>query len=75
MLYLILLTIIFQAKTAKLVGLVDVLVFAVAFSVTQFGMKGDMRIDTIGSMGAALNIVMYASPLVAMVRIYFIFLD
>lgn len=44
-------------------------VFAVAVLVTQLGMDGDTRIHVIGFMGAALNIVMYASPLSSMVRI------
>ncbi|XP_024960366.1 bidirectional sugar transporter SWEET17-like [Cynara cardunculus var. scolymus] len=55
-----------RAKTAKVAGIVDVMVFAGAVLVTQFGMEGDMRIDVIGFMGAALNIVMYASPLSSM---------
>ncbi|KAI3701952.1 hypothetical protein L6452_27467 [Arctium lappa] len=55
-----------RAKTAKVAGIVDVVVFAGAVLVTQFGMEGDMRIDVIGFMGAALNIIMYASPLSAM---------
>ncbi|KAI7734180.1 hypothetical protein M8C21_026175 [Ambrosia artemisiifolia] len=55
-----------RAKTATIAGVVDVLVFAVAVFVTQFMMEGEMRIDVIGFMGAALNVVMYASPLSAM---------
>ncbi|XP_076960705.1 bidirectional sugar transporter SWEET17-like [Bidens hawaiensis] len=55
-----------RVKTAKLAGIVDVLVFAGVVLVTQFAMVGEMRIDVIGFMGAALNIVMYASPLSAM---------
>ncbi|XP_071729789.1 bidirectional sugar transporter SWEET17-like [Rutidosis leptorrhynchoides] len=55
-----------RAKTAKLAGILDVFVFAVAVLVTQFGMEGDMRIDVVGFMGAALNIIMYASPLTVM---------
>nr|XP_043612276.1 bidirectional sugar transporter SWEET17-like [Erigeron canadensis] len=55
-----------RAKTAKVAFVVDVLVFVGAVLATQFGMEGDMRIDVIGFMGAALNIVMYASPLSAM---------
>ncbi|KAK1430203.1 hypothetical protein QVD17_12774 [Tagetes erecta] len=57
---------IIQAKTAMIVGMVDVVVFALAVLVTQFCMEGEMRIDVIGFMGAALNIVMYASPLSVM---------
>ncbi|KAL8222771.1 hypothetical protein R6Q57_020170, partial [Mikania cordata] len=55
-----------RAKTATLVGIVDVFVFTGAVFLTQFGMEGEMRINVIGFMGAALNIVMYASPLSAM---------
>ncbi|KAJ0800886.1 putative SWEET sugar transporter [Helianthus annuus] len=55
-----------RAKTAKIAGIVDVVVFAVAVFVTQFAMEGEMRINVIGFMGAALNVVMYASPLSAM---------
>ncbi|KAI7725137.1 hypothetical protein M8C21_024481, partial [Ambrosia artemisiifolia] len=55
-----------RAKTATVAVVVDVLVFAVAVFVTQFMMEGEMRIDVIGFMGAALNVVMYASPLSAM---------
>lgn len=58
---------IIQAKTAKLAGIVDVVAFAVAVLVTQLLMDGDLRIDVIGFLGAGLNIVMYASPLSAMV--------
>ncbi|KAI3755179.1 hypothetical protein L1987_54974 [Smallanthus sonchifolius] len=55
-----------RAKTAKIAGIVDVMVFVGAVVVTQFGMEGEMRINVIGFMGAALNIVMYASPLSVM---------
>ncbi|KAK9077053.1 hypothetical protein SSX86_005388 [Deinandra increscens subsp. villosa] len=55
-----------RVKTAKVAGIVDVLVFTVTVFVTQFGMEGETRINVIGFMGAALNIVMYASPLSVM---------
>ncbi|KAD4179400.1 hypothetical protein E3N88_27991 [Mikania micrantha] len=55
-----------RAKTGTLVGIVDVVVFTGTVFLTQFGMEGEMRINVIGFMGAALNIVMYASPLSAM---------
>lgn len=58
----------FQAKTAKLAGILDVGILAAAVLLTHFAMHGDLRIDAIGFMGAGLNIVMYASPLAAMVR-------
>ncbi|XP_028092565.1 bidirectional sugar transporter SWEET17-like isoform X2 [Camellia sinensis] len=56
-----------RAKTAILVGILDVGLLAVAIAVTQLAMNRDVRIDAIGFMGAALNIIMYASPLAAMV--------
>ncbi|CAL5415497.1 unnamed protein product [Camellia sinensis] len=55
-----------RAKTAILVGILDVGLLAVAIAVTQLAMNRDVRIDAIGFMGAALNIIMYASPLAAM---------
>lgn len=56
-----------QAKTASLFGLVNVGFFAAAVAVTHLVLSGDVRIDAIGTMATALNIVMYASPLAAMV--------
>ncbi|THG11790.1 hypothetical protein TEA_021030 [Camellia sinensis var. sinensis] len=53
-------------RTAILVGILDVGLLAVAIAVTQLAMNRDVRIDAIGFMGAALNIIMYASPLAAM---------
>lgn len=41
---------------------------AVAIMVTELALRGDYRIDAMGIMGAGLNIIMYASPLAAMVR-------
>lgn len=55
-----------KAKTAIVAGMVDVVLFGGAVLVTQLWLQGDIRIDVIGFMGAALNIVMYASPLSAM---------
>ncbi|KAL7210502.1 hypothetical protein ACSBR1_031956 [Camellia fascicularis] len=56
-----------RAKTAILAGILDVGLLAVAIAVTQLAMNGDVRVDAVGFMGAALNIIMYASPLAAMV--------
>ncbi|KAL7235254.1 hypothetical protein ACSBR1_018697 [Camellia fascicularis] len=56
------------AKTATLAGILNVGFPVAAILVTYLGMQGDLRIDVIGFMCAGLNIVMYASPLVAMVR-------
>ncbi|KAE9455196.1 hypothetical protein C3L33_12899, partial [Rhododendron williamsianum] len=39
----------------------------IAISVTQLALRGDHRTDAMGIMGAGLNIIMYASPLAAMV--------
>ncbi|XP_058212491.1 bidirectional sugar transporter SWEET17-like [Rhododendron vialii] len=58
-----------RAKTAILVGILDVGFLAVAIMVTQLALKGDNRIDAMGIMGAGLNIIMYASPLAAMKRV------
>ncbi|KAH7843316.1 hypothetical protein Vadar_015112 [Vaccinium darrowii] len=55
-----------QAKTAILVGILDVGFLAAAILVTQLALKGDERIDAMGILGAGLNIIMYASPLAVM---------
>ncbi|THF94871.1 hypothetical protein TEA_013379 [Camellia sinensis var. sinensis] len=57
-----------KAKTATLAGILNVGFPVAAILVTYLGMQGDLRIDVIGFMCAGLNIVMYASPLAAMVR-------
>ncbi|KAG5555099.1 hypothetical protein RHGRI_012583 [Rhododendron griersonianum] len=56
-----------RAKTAILVGILDVGFLALAISVTQLALRGDHRTDAMGIMGAGLNIIMYASPLAAMI--------
>ncbi|KAM7469866.1 hypothetical protein LguiA_008049 [Lonicera macranthoides] len=56
-----------RAKTAVLAGFLDVGFLTVAILVTRLAMDGEMRIDVIGFLGAGLNIVMYGSPLGAMV--------
>ncbi|KAK1430202.1 hypothetical protein QVD17_12773 [Tagetes erecta] len=55
-----------KVKTATMAGIIDVVMFLGAVFVTQFCMDGEMRINVIGFLGAALNIVMYASPLSVM---------
>lgn len=51
------------------VGMLDVGLLAAAILVTRLALKGEARIDAIGILGAVLNIMMYSSPLAAMVRI------
>ncbi|XP_002516944.2 bidirectional sugar transporter SWEET17 [Ricinus communis] len=55
-----------RAKTAILVGLLDVGFLAAAILVTRLALKGEVRIDATGFMCAGLNIIMYGSPLAAM---------
>lgn len=55
-----------RGKTMLLVGILDVGFFVAAVLVTQFLTEGDTRIDVIGLLCDALNIVMYVSPLAAM---------
>ncbi|KAG6427323.1 hypothetical protein SASPL_111565 [Salvia splendens] len=58
-----------KAKTAILFGVIDVGFFVVAVLATYLALQGDARIDAIGFISSALNIVMYASPLAAMKRV------
>lgn len=58
-----------QAKTATLVGILNVGVLGVAIMSSQIWLKGEARINAVGIVGAALNILMYGSPLAAMVSI------
>ncbi|XP_042053953.1 bidirectional sugar transporter SWEET17-like [Salvia splendens] len=56
-----------RLNTALLVGIVNVGFVASTFLVTCFVLDGeDLRIDSIGFLSAALNIIMYASPLSAL---------
>lgn len=57
-----------QAKTAILFGVINVGFLGAAVSITYLVLQGDVRIDAIGILSSALNVVMYASPLSAMVR-------
>lgn len=47
----------------------DVGFLAAAILVTRLALQGDTRIDALGFICSGLNIVMYGSPLAAMVRI------
>lgn len=51
-----------------MVALLDVGFLAGVILLTHFLLHGDTKIDVIGFLCAGLNIVMYASPLAAMVR-------
>ncbi|XP_028752121.1 bidirectional sugar transporter SWEET17-like [Neltuma alba] len=55
-----------RAKTGILFGLLDVGFLGVAIVFTQIALHGEVRIDVVGIMGAALNILMYGSPLAAL---------
>ncbi|KAE8734172.1 Bidirectional sugar transporter SWEET17 [Hibiscus syriacus] len=59
-----------RVKTGILVGIVDVGFLAAAIVVTQFALEGETRIGAIGFMGCGLNIIMYGSPLPAMVSTF-----
>ena len=61
------LMVILQTRTGILVGILDVGFFGVAVMATQLALRGESRINAVGIMGAGLNIVMYGSPLAAMV--------
>ncbi|XP_052194098.1 bidirectional sugar transporter SWEET17-like [Diospyros lotus] len=56
-----------RARTAILAGILDVGFLLAVILVTHLAMEGDTRIDAIGLLGAGLNVVMYGSPLAAMV--------
>ncbi|KAK9673157.1 hypothetical protein RND81_12G149900 [Saponaria officinalis] len=56
-----------MATTAMFVGVVDVGCLGAILSISWFFLNVDMRITVIGLIGAALNIVMYGSPLAALV--------
>ncbi|XP_038706645.1 bidirectional sugar transporter SWEET17-like [Tripterygium wilfordii] len=55
-----------KAKTVVFVGIVDVGFLAIAVLVSQLALQGDLRIDSIGTICAAVSIIMYSSPLAAM---------
>ncbi|CAJ2662211.1 bidirectional sugar transporter SWEET17-like [Trifolium pratense] len=55
-----------RVKTAIIGGILDVVILAAAVVTTQLALEGDARSGAVGIMGAALNILMYASPLAVM---------
>ncbi|CAL1397254.1 unnamed protein product [Linum trigynum] len=55
-----------KVKTGTLVGILNVGFLAAATVVTWLALEGEARIDAIGFISSALNIVMYGSPLAAM---------
>jgi len=59
-----------QNKTAILAGILDVGVLAAAILAARLALHGQVRIDAIGFICAGLNIIMYGSPLAAMVSIF-----
>ncbi|ESR32774.1 hypothetical protein CICLE_v10005737mg [Citrus x clementina] len=59
-----------RAKTAIIFGILDVGFLGAAIAATRLALEGEARIDAIGFMCAGLNIIMYASPLSAMVINY-----
>ncbi|KAJ8441697.1 hypothetical protein Cgig2_019084 [Carnegiea gigantea] len=57
-----------KVKTGILVGTVDIGFCGAAIVVTKLALQGKLRIGALGVVCAALNIIMYGSPLAAMVR-------
>ncbi|XP_020410006.1 bidirectional sugar transporter SWEET17 isoform X3 [Prunus persica] len=55
-----------RAKTAILIGTLDVGFLVAAILATWLALQGETRIDALGFICAGLNIIMYGSPLVAM---------
>ena len=57
----------FQGRTLILAVILDVAISAVAVVTTQLALQREAHGGVVGVMGAGLNIVMYFSPLSAMV--------
>lgn len=57
----------FQAKMAKLVGMLNVGFFGAVVVVTLLSVHASMRLLVVGFLCAALTVGMYASPMAAMV--------
>ncbi|KAI5349484.1 hypothetical protein L3X38_002371 [Prunus dulcis] len=55
-----------RAKTAILIGTLDVGFLVAVILATWLALQGETRIDALGFICAGLNIIMYGSPLVAM---------
>ncbi|KAK6913757.1 hypothetical protein RJ641_021078 [Dillenia turbinata] len=58
-----------KAKTATLVGILNVGFVGVTIGVTLLALEGDARVDAIGYICAALSVLTYGSPLAALVSI------
>lgn len=58
-----------RAKTAKLAAVLDVGFLGAVILISKLMLDGDMRIKMIGTFGAAVNIIMYGSPLAALGRV------
>ncbi|KAL1320901.1 hypothetical protein AAHE18_14G090500 [Arachis hypogaea] len=56
-----------KIKSAIVAGILDVGVLGAAILTSEIALKGEARTNAVGVMGAGLNILMYASPLAAMV--------
>ncbi|KAH9616469.1 hypothetical protein KSS87_014963 [Heliosperma pusillum] len=54
-------------KTAILVGLLDIAFFGASVVVPKLALEGRQQVDALGFICAGLNVVMYGSPLAAMV--------
>ncbi|GJN05412.1 hypothetical protein PR202_ga23034 [Eleusine coracana subsp. coracana] len=62
-----------RVKTAKLAAALDIGGFGVVFMIATFAIRElDLRIMVIGMICVCLNVLMYASPLAAMVRFIFV---
>ena len=57
-----------RVRTAVVVGILNVGFLAATLLATYFLLEIELRIDAIGLISSGLNILMYASPLSAMVR-------
>lgn len=65
-----------QIKTAKLATALDIGGFGVVFAATTFAIRElDLRIMVIGMICACLNVLMYGSPLAAMVSFFLKYLS
>lgn len=55
-------------KMAMLVGAMDVCFLGIVVLVTVFALHGPIQLAFLGMLCTALTVVMYASPLLALVR-------
>jgi len=56
-----------QAKIAKLVGILNIVLYGLVILVTMLAFRGSLRLLIIGCMCAVLTVGMYAAPMAAMV--------